>query len=113
MSGNSAAYGGGTASCTANNCLLTGNTAAQIGGGAVDGTLNNCTVVNNLALVSGGGAYVATNANLNNSIIYNNSAPAGNQPASKRLDKLLISTRAHKGTASTLAGVLTGDTILK
>jgi hypothetical protein len=77
VSGNSASYGGGTGSSTANNCLLTGNSATQVGGGAYYGTLNNCTVVNNLALVSGGGAYTANAAILKNSIIYNNSAPAG------------------------------------
>ena len=40
-------------------------------------------------------------------------AVAGNQPASIRLARLLIKTSAQSGTASTLAGVLTGVTMLK
>ena len=41
------------------------------------------------------------------------SAAAGNQPASNRLARLLINTSAQSGTASTLAGVLTGVTMWK
>jgi hypothetical protein len=74
VSGNSALNGGGINYCTANDCLLTGNSTSYVGGGATFGTLNNCTIVNNLALESAGGAHDAT---LNNSIVYDNSAPAG------------------------------------
>lgn len=64
-------FGGGANSATLNNCVLTGNLAA-CGGGATSGTLNNCTLTGNSAGLSGGGT---DDANLNNCIVFYNSAP--------------------------------------
>ena len=66
--------GGGVYQSALNNCLLTGNSAnTNAGGGAFGGMLSNCTLSQNQAN-SGGGAESAV---LNNSIIYLNSAPTG------------------------------------
>ena len=68
--------GGGAAAGTLNNCTLTGN-SAQWGGGAVVGKLNNCTLTGNSASVMAGGVAggMTTAAELNNCIVYFNSAP--------------------------------------
>jgi hypothetical protein len=69
-----ASGGGGVFQCALNNCLLTGNSAnTNAGGGALGGMLSNCTLTENQAN-SGGGAESAV---LNNSIIYLNHAPTG------------------------------------
>ena len=58
ISGNSVTSGGsggGVDVCTANLCVLSGNTAdLSRGGGANESTLNNCLVTYNLALIGGG-----------------------------------------------------------
>ena len=69
LSGNSAAYGGGSYYGILNNCLLQGN-AARYGGGSYYSTLNNCTLSSNSANY-GGGADFAT---LNNCLLYGNVA---------------------------------------
>ena len=96
LSDNEAKSGGGTAFCTVNNCWLTGNSAtdtgggsynsavhsslitfnsAAFGGGASGGNLNDCTIVNNLATSAGGGIDSSL-MNVNNCIVYYNTAPA-------------------------------------
>jgi hypothetical protein len=99
VSGNSANWGGGAWSCTLNNCVLSGNDAgsgggaaysslnncalncnsAYFGGGTFGSTLNNCTVTGNSAQISGGGAGGSgwSLTQLNNCIVYFNTAPQG------------------------------------
>src|SRR5207302_998774 len=84
-------YGGGAASCTLNNCTLTGNKAEYVyngglfhgdayGGGAAYCTLNNCTLYDNVAGIFpdgggyGGGAYGCRQTNC---IVYRNYAGSG------------------------------------
>ena len=77
VSGNytaSGGSGGGVGTCTANFCILSGNTAnLSGGGGAFESTLNNCIVVDNLALI-GGGTYAGS---ANNCVISGNWAGSG------------------------------------
>jgi hypothetical protein len=47
-----------------------------MGGGAYFCTMNNCTVVSNTATYSGGGSW-STNGEINNTILYYNTAPDG------------------------------------
>ena len=72
LSGNKGGFGGATYDCTLNNCALSGNSANE-GGGVYYGTLQNCSVTGNSAWLSAGGA---SQANLNNCILYYNTAPA-------------------------------------
>jgi hypothetical protein len=85
LNGNSAFYGGGASFATLNNCTLIGNSAAGAngdgggaylyeGGGDYSSTLSNCTLVGNSAGFMGGGA---SYADLQNCIVYYNSAPDG------------------------------------
>ncbi|MBN2703262.1 MAG: PKD domain-containing protein [Pontiellaceae bacterium] len=71
ISGNSASYGGGMYSGTANNCILSGNSAFEHGGGMLEGTANNCILSGNSAGVSGGGMDFGT---ANNCILSENTA---------------------------------------
>ncbi|MGA3265413.1 MAG: right-handed parallel beta-helix repeat-containing protein [Verrucomicrobiota bacterium] len=58
---------GGAENCTLINCLLTSNiTFSAVGGAADDCQLFNCTVANNFSPVSGSGSFAA------NSILYDN-----------------------------------------
>ncbi|MBN2162287.1 MAG: PKD domain-containing protein [Pontiellaceae bacterium] len=66
--------GGGLAGSIANNCLISGNSAG-VGGGMSGETANNCTIIGNSASNFGGGV---NRGNVNNSIIWYNEAPDGN-----------------------------------
>jgi parallel beta-helix repeat protein len=70
LSGNFAAYGGGSSDGTLFDCVLSGNWATISGGGSDDGLLNGCIITGNSA-VSGGGSYMGT---LNGCVIMGNSA---------------------------------------
>lgn len=70
LTGNSAAYGGGSGYGTLNNCVITNN-SAYWGGGSHSGTLNDCTLANNSAGNDGGGGYIST---LNSCTLMSNSA---------------------------------------
>jgi hypothetical protein len=59
-------FGGGAWNSVLNNCSLTGNSSVNVGGGAYTCSLTNCTLIGN----SSGAAY----CNLNNCIIYYNTA---------------------------------------
>jgi hypothetical protein len=63
---------GGLANCTANDCLITGNTSSW-GGGASGGTLNNCVVSSNSASY-GGASYASI---MNNCLLIGNTAYQG------------------------------------
>ncbi len=77
LSGNSAtATGGGVFFSVANECLITGNSAVFFAGGAGGGTLNNCTITGNSASTYGGGVD-GSPMNINNCIVYYNTAPNG------------------------------------
>ncbi|NLX27084.1 MAG: hypothetical protein GXY61_14185, partial [Lentisphaerae bacterium] len=69
LSGNSADVGGGIYYSTANNCILSGN-SAEYGGGMCGGTANNCTISGNTASY-GGGVFIGT---ANNCTIVGNTA---------------------------------------
>ena len=72
---NSAMNGGGVASGTVNNCILSNNVAQNTGGGGYVGTFNNCLFVGNAAAYGGAAAAIISgSANLNNCTIYGNSA---------------------------------------
>jgi hypothetical protein len=68
--------GGGALNVTLINCLLTQNFSTGTGGGVEGGLLINCTVVSNSASVSGGGIRGTASVEVQNSIIYFNSAPS-------------------------------------
>jgi len=69
--------GGGAFGCELNNCTLAANSAVKDGGGAYGAwsgsALNNCTLTGNVA-DRGSGAY---NTELNNSVVYYNTARVG------------------------------------
>jgi hypothetical protein len=69
--GNTAYIGGGISEGSVTNCVVTQN-HAYWGGGVERGPIVNCTIVGNFATGIGGGA---TDAELQNSIVYYNSAP--------------------------------------
>jgi hypothetical protein len=83
LASNSARDGGGAYYGTLNNCALTGNSASSGGGGAYYGTLNNCTLTGNSANSGSGGAYYGT---LNNCIVYYNQASAGSNYSGSSLN---------------------------
>jgi hypothetical protein len=64
--------GGGIYAGSAINCVIAQNSAWQ-GGGCAGGRLVNCTIVNNSAGFGGGISY-ATDASVNNCILYDNTA---------------------------------------
>jgi len=77
LAGNSAtASGGGVCYSTLNECLIINNLAFYYGGGAIGGTLNNCTITGNSASSYGGGVD-GWPMNINNCIVYYNTAPSG------------------------------------
>src|SRR5208282_1442456 len=91
LSGNTAANGGGFSGISGtssgggnslNNCAVFGNTASQNGGGVESCAANNCTITGNYA-GSGGGS---DNSTLDNCIVYHNSALANPEYAGGALN---------------------------
>ncbi|MDB6122054.1 MAG: hypothetical protein JWQ71_1047 [Pedosphaera sp.] len=75
--GGGGAYGASPSGGTLINCIMTGN-SAKYGGGAYQCTLVNCTLTGNSASSNGGGSFgnpFTYIVSLNNSIIYDNTAP--------------------------------------
>jgi len=70
------ANGGGSYNASLINSLAIRNSAAN-GGGAYLGSLNNSTIAGNDATVAGGGIYFMTAGTIVSCIIYDNTAPAG------------------------------------
>ncbi len=83
LSGNAAAFGGGlylAAGGVAESALIVSNASAGDGGGAYfdnGGRLDHCTAVDNTAGGSGGGVFLSAGGTLRNTIVYANSASAG------------------------------------
>ena len=75
MVGNIAINGGGAASGTLFNCVLSNNIAQSAGGGGYNGTYNNCLFTGNTASTGGAVApYLYGAAALNNCTVWDNSA---------------------------------------
>ncbi len=73
IAANVATNGGGADSSSLYNCLVTNNLATTTGGGINGGYNINCTIANNSAGQNGGGS---ASSELNNCIVYFNTAPA-------------------------------------
>jgi uncharacterized delta-60 repeat protein len=97
LSSNSAQYGGGANGSTLNNCTLSGNAAQYNGGGAYSGTLNNCVLIGNSALTYGGGAI---SSSLNNCTVNGNSAQYGGGVSDATLNNSIIyfNTASQQGS---------------
>ena len=73
ITNNTASGGGGSYRGVRNRCLIAGNFAGD-GGGVRHGVLNNCAIIGNTAYQNGGGAYGGT---LNNCTVADNTADVG------------------------------------
>jgi hypothetical protein len=71
--------GGGSYNSTLSQCILVNNSSGYYSGGAGGGTLNQCILVGNSALFYGGGADSSDEwgCDVNNCILYSNTAPTG------------------------------------
>lgn len=127
VANNSGWWGGGIAGCTASNsllvanggyegggahgselfnCALVRNGAGSIGGGVLGGRLINCTVTGNSAVGVGGGAY---DAEVNNGIVYFNTAPTGSNYSGGVINWTCTSPLPTGGTNNSTADPLLAD----
>ncbi len=101
VNGNRALAGGGVALSSLTNCTLTGNRALGTGGGggADESTLRSCTLVGNEADNGNGGG--ASESDLDNCIVYYNTALRGsNYDSDSTLDFSCTTPPPTEGTAN-------------
>jgi peptidyl-prolyl cis-trans isomerase A (cyclophilin A) len=100
-----------SSSPTIKNCTFTNNTASSLGGAifcsSSRATIKNCTFSKNTALSTGGALCVGDSGNaiLTNSILWNNTAPSGNEIALNGLAAQAAITISYSDIEGGQAGV--------